>query len=430
MNTSPGNFSDNRNQVRNTLHINDLPQELLLEIFKYLPIEDLNSRVKLVCKRWRKIASTCHLYPSALVISRRSNPKTIFHLLTTCNETLTKIEFQNVHETGIATSLSLNWWPNLKTLSLKWKHIALDGVRIPVARLICMIDRCPKLREIELRECFVYGDMNTLTAKIQDRGIDRITFMNKYLVVDGIEKLFALCNMTKFRVYAHFFCEPDAQSSICMLCGNNRYSLTSLGLRLDNANEDSFNSIVTCTQLRHLDLVGKFKISLQRMLRIGELLKLQSLKIEVYHLSSDEFATFLKLPFTQRLYQLSVYWSRRVGEEELTSLAYCKNVTKLTVSFADHYSDMDMISNVLVQLVQILPLEKLKIISNFSILNHLPEICSNAKDLFRIKLVQNYKCKSEGNYIMKLHRLKYLYDFKYYSIGSGLEILLYKKIRR
>ncbi|XP_065219597.1 F-box only protein 39-like [Planococcus citri] len=414
---------------RRLVHFDNIPDELVLEIFKWIPFDDLTSRAKLVCRRWNKIAATASLHPDILVISRQSNPKKIHHMLSKYGDNLSTIKFQDIYESRIIASLNSRHWSNLRTLSINWKHHVLDGVRISVSYLNWVIDRSPRLIAIELRECFIHGDINILMEKLQSRRISELTFMNTYLVVNGIEKLFGLRDMTKFQVC----CYPlgDFSSTICTFCLNNRHSLTSLALRIDNRStesDDLIDAITSCARLRKLHLIGRFSLSRAELLKVSQLANLKCLKIEVHRINTDEFAEFLSQPFTRQLSSLAVHWSRPVLKKELTNVIHCRNLNKLTLMFSNNFNDTEMIPRVVIQLVKGLKLKKLKIISNFVLMNFLPEICYQSEDLFCIKLIHSYEAKDLKYFRNKMNDICNFYDCKYAIYKSELEITLRKKI--
>lgn len=387
--------------------------------------------MQLVCKKWHRIASTPSLHPNTILVTEHSNPRKVFYLLTNYSGSLSTIEFQDIHESRIIATLNLKRWLNLETLSIKWNRHVLDP-RLPISCLNWTIDQCPKLRGVELRECFVYGDTDALLQKIQQRGIREITFMNTYLVVNGIEKLFGLRNMCKFRVHCYSFCHYNTRSLIRTFCRYNRHTLRNLGLRVNNSSSESddviANSIGTCHELQKLHLIGTFKISAQGLKRIAGLPKLRYLKIELRSINCNEFAAFLNLPFTRRLTGLALYWSRQADEEELRCIAKCCNLTKLSLSFSEHCNE-HMISDTIIELVKKLPLRKLKIMSSFTLIPLLPRICSNADDLFYIKLVQNYNLSGKNALSTHLDLISAWYEYKYFTCGSELQVILRKRVR-
>lgn len=269
--------------------------------------------------------------------------------------------------------------------------------------------------------------MAALLEKLQGR-ICEFTFMNTYLVVDGIEKLFGLRDMTKFRLC----CYPlgDFSSSICTFLANNRHSLTSLALRMDNRStaDDVIKAITSCSMLHKLHLIGRFNVSGRALRKISELPELKCLKIQVHLIDGDEFAKFLNLPFAQRLSALTVYWSRPVAEREIASIIKCENLNKLTLMFSDCFNDTEMISDGVIRIVKRLRLKKLKVISEFGLIDCLPQICLKSRDLFYIKLIHGYKTKHLKKLKSISQSIDILYEYEYAVRKFELQIILRKRI--
>lgn len=421
--------------------LDNIPEVILIEIFKWISFEDLHRSIQLVCQQWREIVTTHYESPRVLRIDGAMTTSKAVHFLSKHHSRrIFYLKFLGSPSADrIITRLCHDSWPNLKVLSLDWKWTCFDNIRLHVSDLNSIIDGCPKLQRLEVRECFVYGDMNILVEKIQQRRISRLTFQNRYLVINDIEKLYALKNMRVFRVYCHYFSRTDILAGIEEFCSNNNHSLESLGLYVQNKTEVPYVDdlilihIASCTLLVKLDLVGSLNVSAKGLRMIAGLQKLRYLKLDVLLISSTVFVEFLGHPFVQKLHGLKLFWNRKVSAEELEQLGGCRELRELALTFIDDHSAAPVIRFAVVNAIGHIPrLRKLKLKSlNFDFTSVLSKL-RRSSDLFYVKLTQAIRRPSNRTLRKKLEKqlssdsIFSNFNYECKTNGVELEIILTK----
>lgn len=425
--------------MNSQIEINDVPQEILIEIFKLISFEDLHYNVKLVCKRWHKLISFIYRYPITFLINEETNPNKASLMISKFGKKISTLTLSNVNADVLSNLYNCSLL-NLKELIVKWKWTRLGDVHVSVPSFNRIIDQCPKLRSIKIRECFFCGNTSTLFEKIKEKRISKFTFINKYLVVDGLVKLYDLKNMEEFRVFSHFFCEDDITIHVDKFCRNNKRTLKSFGLRTESwmaspeGDDIILRTISTCTMLTKLNLAGCLKVSFAGLTQIANLPKLRCFKIEINSISKNEFVKFFNHTLLKKLHCLGVFWGRRVSIEELQCLDYECGLQKLSMSFVDNQNYANLISAAILKILRKnRQLRKLKLESiRFSFLEIVTKICSAEYNLFYITITQSYytrsRKKTNSNLKKQLNLISLFYNYEFSIYETELEIMLTKKI--
>lgn len=135
------------------MHINDLPPEMLVRIFSYLPVESL-LHVLSVCKRWQAINHCLHSWKHHPLVydNNRTKYEDFIELVEEHSSKIGNILFRGVDYDKIHKVLNL-----LPILTRFEMIMCAANVQMPQDLL-----KYPDLRSLQVRNCYMFGSRSNM----------------------------------------------------------------------------------------------------------------------------------------------------------------------------------------------------------------------------------------------------------------------------
>lgn len=349
---------------------------------------------------------------------------------------ISSLKFSNIDSNTILEFFhSQDQFPQLKTLSIVWKWPSLSSAcKLSTTSLSDILDRCPKLDRLYLKNCFLYDSTRYLVEKIAAKRIRSLSILNKYQFLEDVDRFYELKNMNELRISS-----SGSAETIQRVCLANGTSLMTLGVHIDvwsNSVQgvDVLRSIGACSQLVRLH-IGLSVQDAEAWTGIANLPKLRFLSIEVNRMPTKVFVSLFSRSFVGQLHSLKVRWNRRVDLDELRCLSRLQ-LHQLSVAFVEDTSDEEKFL-VLAAVVNLVKknhlLRKLQVETYFYDVDFLGWLCSAATmELRYMKISQIFDSLNQDSVHYNLQRVSNFIPFAHsleYTIGESiLEVVIRKKM--
>lgn len=292
-----------------------LPDEVILKIFDLFSIQKLQTQLRLVSHRWRRLAEDDSHYRQLLL--RPDVPASFLLKYASCIKHLHLRERNDINI--LAEAISKCW--NLESLVLELCHGGSDY-------LIDSLKNCHHLNTVIMHHCEGIRDVSEFLDTIASHPMRKIHLRNVQTLSD-IE-FWSLCNISDFRLKSVSF----NYLSIGCFCHNNRDSLTTL--KLIPSNEDFFKNN---PNLKWADEIGSMihdvgKLPHHRvdwiMKFIGACRNLRSLSLGPIIARELNDDILIRLSDLHSLSTLVLFQANYISDVALTSLFTLPMATKLT----------------------------------------------------------------------------------------------------
>lgn len=298
--------------------INNLPDELLLDIFKCLPLDTLLS-CENVCRRWKKLAQDPAVWKRiVLVYSGKPGQSEIseknLDIITSHAECIYCLKIQYVYNYSVIKSV-MEQCENLISLELVMCRVGKEFEDD--------ILKWPKLRKINLKNSILLS--NDLDLSVQ---FDNFKELN-YLALSDFGLNFSNCySLLQCNHLSHIYIEKIRDLDldfIKMLILSRQKLLETLHIYGGNSVDDSVLELLSqCPQLKDLAIIRCESLS------DGGLLSLTSLK-RIDHLQLWNNNNFSELALLKTLGSPALYML------ESLSLSRIQNVTPVIVDLISEY---------------------------------------------------------------------------------------------
>lgn len=349
---------------------------------------------------------------------------------------ISRLKFLNIDSNIILEFFSSqDHFPRLKTLMIVWKWTSLSSeCKLSTTSLSCILDRCPKLDRLYLKNCFLCENTRHLVEKIAEKRIRGLAILNKFQFLGEVDHFYELKNMKELRISS-----SGPTESIQRVCQVNCASLTNLGVHIDTWSNsthemDVLRSIGGCSQLERLHINAGMHT--EAWTSLANLSNLRYLSIEVNRMPTKAFVSLFSNSFVGQLDSLKVRWNRRVDLDELKCLSHLQ-LRRLSVAFVEDKSDEES-SLVLASVVNLVQknflLRKLRVETYFYDVDFVGWLCSVAmRELCDVKIIQIVEFSNQSNVHFNLQRVSNLISSAFsleYTLSEWiLEVLIKKKMQ-
>ncbi|XP_008201489.1 uncharacterized protein LOC103315199 isoform X1 [Tribolium castaneum] len=166
---APDEGSIERKRLRNFDYIAALPDELLLYIFSYLDVKDLYYNVRLVCRKWRRIAMLSSAWKS--IMAGNEVPTHVLHNWIQSSPVIKHFRISNRNDADVILEAVSKHSNHLESITIENCWGSSQKISIQSTTLCKLLTRCKKLGKInfervKIRSCKFFK----LLAKRRNNG--------------------------------------------------------------------------------------------------------------------------------------------------------------------------------------------------------------------------------------------------------------------
>lgn len=229
------------------MHINDLPPEMLVRIFSYLPLESLLD-VLSVCKRWQSINHCLYSWKDRPLVydSDKTKYEDFVELVQEHSTKIRNILFRRVDYDKIHKILNL-----LPTLTRFEMVMCAGNVQMPQDLL-----KYPDLRSLQLRNCYTFGSRSNL--QLYDIDFHKLQKLEAIWLSDfGLSdhNFEGLVSCSKLGEVALEKIHNIPQENIVRLLVERKQQLHSLGIFSYGYTDEVTKHISACSKITKLRLI-------------------------------------------------------------------------------------------------------------------------------------------------------------------------------
>lgn len=293
--------------------INNLPNELMLHVFSWLPIEDLSLNVPHVCARWRKLSNEQFLWRHSKLICNKAMSLDIISQVLSNSPYLKCISIIDREDINVVLQVVSRYCKNLLELYINSPHsVKVSAVRDTLqnsSQLVALEIDCVLCLDIPFRELFTYCSI------LRTLNIPQCDFLDGELLMELVDQCKCLERLNI--LYAFRIRDTD----VLYLIEKTKDKLISITLDGVKLKSSTFIELKQLQKLQNLVIMNCESMTDESLLGITEL-RLQTLHLRRgVNLTSQGMVKFLTEADLSRLKDLDLSWCIQLDDEITESLS-------------------------------------------------------------------------------------------------------------
>ena len=307
-----------------SIHINDLPEEILLKIFSYFSAPELCRRIIPVCTAWRRIGYDPSLWTSlkfgsGWAATRGVKADTIKHLIQ-LSPRLKIFEYYSNASISLIIKQLAKYCHSLQILELQCKPLTFKTVE-------ALVTNCPNIRQLSLYK--IEGTDHTKYLPLANLKHLQALELSGCEWADDDFMLAMSANCTKLEyLNLQSLCHFD--ESLSVFLSNCIQTLRTLKLCIYDISDVTFQKISQCTFLERLTIDLAVNITDAAFIQFQNLKHLQSITLSrLWHISPGTCEAVFGHPSMKNLQDVELDNARAVDDIVIKSLV--QNASNLRV---------------------------------------------------------------------------------------------------